>query len=81
MKLLKVGKFIVKGLALVGGGVAMVADPITGSIAGIVAIASAFSSMFKDKNFKPLMKLVNLFAVNIDNAENDKKINGIVKKK
>jgi hypothetical protein len=89
--LLKVGKFIIKGLAAVGGGVAAVSVAgisVVGSnyaiaLSGAVAICSAISSAVKDKNPRPIvttiMKLINFFAVNIDNAENDKKVNELKK--
>lgn len=89
---MKILNYVVKGLAAVGGGVAavsvagveIVGSEIAIAISGTVAICSAISSLVKDKNSKPLvtlaMKLINLFAVNVDNAENDKKINDIKKK-
>ena len=92
-KLKKVGKFVYKGLACIGGGVAAVSVAgvdIIGSqyavaFSGAIAVFSAISSAVKDKNAKPiatlLMKLINMFAVNFDKAENDKKVNGVKKKK
>jgi hypothetical protein len=89
---MKILKYVIKGLAVVGGGVAAVSVAgveIVGSelaiaISGTVALCSAVSSLVKDKNSKPLitlaMKVVNLFAVNFDKAQNDKKVNDIKKK-
>ena len=57
------------------GGLAIYSNPVTGTIAGAVAISSMLSASFKDKNIKPAMKLINFIACNIDKASNDPKIN------
>lgn len=62
------------------GGVSAGAAAITGAspllaVAGATAVASTLSSAIKDKNIKPVMKLINIVACNIDKAKNDKEIN------
>lgn len=68
-----------KGLIAVGGASAGVAAVTVGSpllaVAGASAVASTISSVVKDKNIKPIMKLVNLIACNIDKAKNDEGYN------
>ena len=80
-KLIKTSKWLFKTAYKIGvitAGATAFTNPISASVAGISVIASVLSSVFKDKNFKPAMKLVNALAINFDNAENDKVVNEIV---
>lgn len=57
------------------GAAAIYSNPVSGGIAGSIAIASAISAAVKDKRIKALMPIINTIACNIGNATNDPKLN------
>ena len=58
-------------ICVAANGAASFTNPISAAITGIVTIASVISASVSDKNAKPIMKLINTVAVNIDKAENN----------
>lgn len=58
------------GMATVG--VAAMFEPTCAVIAAASVVASATSSAIKDKNIKPVMKIINVLACNIDCAANSR---------
>lgn len=62
-------------ITIAAAGVAAVFNPAGAAIAGGVAITSAVASVVKDKNFKPVMRVINIIACNMDSATNDKRLN------
>jgi len=53
-------------------GVTAFTNPVSAIIAGSGVIASAISSIFKDRSMGKLATLINLIAQNIKNAKNDR---------
>jgi len=77
-KSIRVGGFALKLLWKLGiatAGVTAFTNPISATIAGVSAVASAVSAVSKDRNIKPVMSLVNILALNIDKAKNDSSAN------
>lgn len=77
-KIIKALKFTAKWsykICIAAASVTAFANPVSASITGAVAISSAISSGLKDKNIKPVMKIINIIACNIDKAKNDPKEN------
>lgn len=73
----KIGKFLkatfnfLVKVGIATAGATAFTNPLSASIAGGTAIASAISAAVKDKKFKPAMKVINVIACNIDKARND----------
>ncbi len=77
---LKIGKFLFKTaykIGIITAGATAFTNPISASIAGVSVVASVLSSIFRDKDFEALMKIINALAFNFDKAENDKKVNAV----
>ena len=68
-KIKVIGLFILKGLFKIGvvtAGATAFTNPVSATIAGVSAVASAISSVTKDKNFKPAMKIVNILDCSLE---------------
>jgi len=80
-KIIKISKWLFKTAYKIGvitAGATAFTNPVSGAIAGTSVVASVISSVFKDKNLKPAMKIINALAINFDNAENDKVTNEVI---
>ncbi len=58
-------------ICIAAAGITAMTNPASASITGAVALTSVISTIIKDKDFKPAMKLINIMACNIDNAKNN----------
>jgi hypothetical protein len=77
-KLGVIAKTILKTLVKIGvatAGATAFTNPVSATIAGTSAVSSAISAAVKDKKYKPLMRIVNIIACNIDKAKNSSQVN------
>ena len=73
-KAVRIGRGIFKFMWKIGvvtAGITAFTNPVSAAIAGTSAISSAISSVVKDRNLQPAMKIVNVLACNMDASEND----------
>ena len=70
-----IGKWGYKICIAAAGTAAIYSNPVTGGVAGAIAISSAISAAVKDKKLSKLMPLINIIAGNVGKAANDPKKN------